>query len=423
MLFPTKSIGGLALSIFPLATVVFAGTYVDNLSFGHGRRIAPWGQNKIPGWQTVAEGHEAEIMSDRVVLTPPYPGNKRGALWAETAVTLPEWTVDLDFRASGEERGSGNFQLWYVKDGKDKVGTASIYTVGQFDGFALAIDAHGGRGGSVRGFLNDGTTDYKSHQSVDSLAFGRCDYAYRNLGRPSKIQIKHTSNSFEVLVDQRTCFKTNKVSLPPGNFLGISAASAENPDSFEVFKLAVSAPDPSSGNFGGGHRSYQAQYQPPGAQNGNPVGGNNIDLSALRNQIADLQSRLNSLTSTTERILSEMSGLSHRADDKHQELLRRAAGRDQLSSLDTRLQRVERLVEAVQKDVQRTQRHFDMLQDTVQKSHHGLLEHVQSTTNMILSSTPRMGLFIFFVLSFQLLLAGLYVWYKRRRANMPKKFL
>jgi mannose-binding lectin 1 len=34
-----------------------------------------------------------------------------------------------------------------------------------------------------------------------------------------------------------------------------------------------------------------------------------------------------------------------------------------------------------------------------------------------------MGFFIFLVIAFQVLLAVSYVVYKRRRANMPKKFL
>lgn len=34
-----------------------------------------------------------------------------------------------------------------------------------------------------------------------------------------------------------------------------------------------------------------------------------------------------------------------------------------------------------------------------------------------------MGFFITLIIVFQLLLAGSYVIYKRRRANMPKKFL
>lgn len=59
--------------------------------------------------------------------------------------------------------------------------------------------------------MNDGSIDYKNHHSVDSLAFGHCDLAYRNLGRPSSIQIKQEANSFEVVVDHRQCFFTDKV--------------------------------------------------------------------------------------------------------------------------------------------------------------------------------------------------------------------
>lgn len=42
---------------------------------------------------------------------------------------------------------------------------------------------------------------------------------------------------------------------------------------------------------------------------------------------------------------------------------------------------------------------------------------------MITASSPRMGFFLFLVIAFQVLLVVSYVVYKRRRANMPKKFL
>lgn len=42
---------------------------------------------------------------------------------------------------------------------------------------------------------------------------------------------------------------------------------------------------------------------------------------------------------------------------------------------------------------------------------------------VVTASTPRMGFFIFAIIAFQLLLVGAYIVYKRRRANMPKKFL
>jgi mannose-binding lectin 1 len=59
--------------------------------------------------------------------------------------------------------------------------------------------------------MNDGTIDFKNHHSVDSLAFGHCDFAYRNLGRPSTIQIKQGPGKFEVIIENRPCFSTDKV--------------------------------------------------------------------------------------------------------------------------------------------------------------------------------------------------------------------
>ena len=59
--------------------------------------------------------------------------------------------------------------------------------------------------------MNDGTLDYKNYPSVDSLAFGHCDYSYRNLGRPTKLQIKQEGSIFEFIVDNKLCFSTDKV--------------------------------------------------------------------------------------------------------------------------------------------------------------------------------------------------------------------
>lgn len=42
---------------------------------------------------------------------------------------------------------------------------------------------------------------------------------------------------------------------------------------------------------------------------------------------------------------------------------------------------------------------------------------------MINAATPRMGLFITLVILFQLTLAAAYIIYKRRKNNIPKKFL
>ena len=62
--------------------------------------------------------------------------------------------------------------------------------------------------------MNDGTLDYKNYHSVDSLAFGHCDYSYRNLGRPSKLQVKQEAGMFEVKIDDKLCFASDKVDQP-----------------------------------------------------------------------------------------------------------------------------------------------------------------------------------------------------------------
>ena len=61
------------------------------------------------------------------------------------SVAQSEWSVEFEFRATGPERGSGNIQLWYTKDGPTGHPTSSIYTVGHFDGVVLVIDSYGGK--------------------------------------------------------------------------------------------------------------------------------------------------------------------------------------------------------------------------------------------------------------------------------------
>lgn len=56
-----------------------------------------------------------------------------------------DWSADVEFRATGPERGGGNLQIWYAKDGQAVVGTSSIYTVQKFEGLVLVIDTYGGR--------------------------------------------------------------------------------------------------------------------------------------------------------------------------------------------------------------------------------------------------------------------------------------
>ncbi|KAL2819233.1 concanavalin A-like lectin/glucanase domain-containing protein [Aspergillus granulosus] len=411
----------ISTSTLLFTAVATAQRVIETSSFGHGAMVAP-NREGIPGWELGGEGYFPQILSNKVILTPPYPGNTRGFAWAQSPLSEPEWTAEIQFRATGVERAGGNLQLWYAKDGKSQVGSASIYTAGQWDGFALVVDTHSGKGGSIRGFLNDGTTDYRRHRSVDSLAFGHCDYSYRNLGRPSVIRVKHTNAVLEVTVDEKPCFSTDKVILPAGNTIGVTAATPENPDSFEVFRVVLETVTSGVKKAPPAQQQSNNQQAPPPQQPSSPQ----EQAGSINAQFVDLGSRIQLINHATNNILREVGNQANKLDTNQAELLQRLATKEQVAGLDVRLQRLEQILLSIQKDLEGKDYRdkFNQLHETLRSSHLSLTENIKDNLlSVITASTPRMGFFIFLVIAFQVLLAGAYIIYKRRRANMPKKFL
>ncbi|KAL8858479.1 MAG: hypothetical protein Q9178_004977 [Gyalolechia marmorata] len=334
-------------------------------------------------------------------------------------VPQSEWTAELEFRATGGDRGGGNLQIWYTKEGRPQVETPSIYTIGAFDGLALVVDMYGGKGGSIRGFMNDGSTDYKSHHAVDSLAFGHCDFSYRNLGRPSRVQIKQLAGSFEVGVNGKECFSTDKIKLPSGYYFGISAASADNPDSFEVYKFLTSTAPGITREL---PRRDPPTQQPPSAMNQGPPSDDQGSRHTASDaqfavQLTDLQTRLQTLSQSLDNVFREVQQLASKSETRHQDLANKATSNEQLSAMNKRIQSIENTLQGYSGQ-------FSSIQSILKDSHSTLNEGLsQHMTHIISTKTPRMSSFIVVVIVFQLLLAGCYVLYKRRRANGPKKYL
>ncbi|KAL8775393.1 MAG: hypothetical protein Q9209_000401 [Squamulea sp. 1 TL-2023] len=403
-----------------LAAALAYGQYIiESSSFGQGDRISP-NRFGIPHWHISGDGQTSpQLLSDKIVLTPPYPGNRRGAVWAETSVTHSEWTADLEFRATGGDRGGGNLQIWYTKEGRPQAETPSIYTVGAFDGLALVVDMYGGKGGSIRGFMNDGSTDYKSHHAVDSLAFGHCNFSYRNLGRPSHIQIKQLANTFEVAVDGRQCFSSDRVRLPPGYYFGISAASADTPDSFEVYKFVTSTAPGVTRELP--RRDHPAQQPPsgsnagfPNSEHGSPHASSDAQISV---KFTDLQNQIQALSQSLDSVLREIQQLASKSEARHQDLSHKAMSNEQLGTMDKRIQSIEHTLQGYSGQ-------FSNIQSSLKDSHSTLNEGLtQHMTHIISTKSPKMSSFVIVIILFQLLLAGSYVLYKRRRANGPKKYL
>ena len=329
------------ITLFLLAASAFGETLIESSSFGQNNRISPNGYG-IPGWHVSGVEQVPQMSSNKVILTPPDPGNVRGALWSESTVVQSEWTVELDFRASGPERGGGNLQIWHTKNGKDTVGTSSLYTVGNFEGMVLVLDQYGGKGGSIRGFLNDGGLDFRNHHAIDSLAFGHCDYAFRNLGRPSKMLVRQSATLFEVIIDSKICFSSDKIRIPSGYGFGLTAGSAETPDSFEVFKFQVFTPQEATREEPHRETPQQIQHQP------------DVQASSYQSseaQFEDLHNRLQTIAHAVEKLDAELGTLRGDSYIRHQEISRGLMTRETINTIASqsdKLDRIEKTVNAFQ---------------------------------------------------------------------------
>ncbi|EWC47033.1 hypothetical protein DRE_03795 [Drechslerella stenobrocha 248] len=406
-------------------------------SFGHSLPISPDGSS-IPHFEIV--GHP-EILSDRVILTPPHPGNQRAAIWSDHSSPSSDWELHVPFRASGGERAGGSLQIWYTYRGASATGTSTIYTAKPFEGLALVIDSQSGHG-SIRGFLNDGTTDYSIHHHPQSLAFGQCDVVYRNLGRPSDLKVVYKAGSgLKVVFDDHLCFETNKVTLPQGYRFGVSAASAENPDSFEVFALKLvdeseTHRDKAQQHDSNEHQRRRENQHKEAAEHHARMGHEQMkaekpkyeysdeDVKAFKNadaQFTDLHLRMQALThqlAEVQRVTGEIADRVGQVVDLISDIHGDGEYRHGLSlkSLDDKLHDIEQ----VARGLERTMHHEGRKIDQIRDHHENMPNHLKEA---ITTHGPRMGFSVSLLIVFQVMLVISYVVYKRRRSMAPKKYL
>ena len=399
-----------------------------------------------------------ELLSNKLILTPPAPGNYRGAVWSEKRLEHTDWIADVEFRATGPERGGGNLQIWLARDGAGQVGSSSIYTVGRFEGLALVVDTHGGYGsGMIRGFLNDGQTEYKA-TNVDQLSFGHCAFAYRNLGRPSQVKLRHSASGLRVEVDGTLCFESDQVRLPTGYQLGITAASADNPDSFEVFKLVVLTEDKNT------HANYQNQNQDqnphesrnphdgssqqavgggsgdgsskprivPDTPLGNGIPDENADkITSSKAQFADLHNRLQEVSHQLSGLYGVISQHGQVGEKRHEEtsvFLGEMKGRLTLLEKLDRFEQLEQKINNLERELQRSRndlgKNIRDAENAVKAFVSERQNHMQENMreNIKTHVTPGHTKLIVVIIVSQLVLAGAFIVYKRRKST-PKKYL
>lgn len=180
-------------------------------------------------------------------------------------------------------------------------------------------------------------------------------------------------------VDDKVCFQTPKVILPAGNFFGVTAATPDNPDSFELFKFVVTSGAQATAQLTGQTTQQQQQQIPIESRSTS----NNINLGSLD----DMNSRI-------QQISQEVSQIAQNINDRHQELLNKistgsvasssdSSSQDEarLNAMDERLRRIESILSDLQRDNagKDYRNEFTRLHKAIENSHHSLTEALQTS--------------------------------------------
>jgi mannose-binding lectin 1 len=176
-----------------------------------------------------------------------------------------------------------------------------------------------------------------------------------------------------------------QLALPAGNTFGITAATPENPDAFEVFKFIVRSSN--TGTIPVQQQQQQPQQQPLVERTANIQPDNS---RATNEQFTDLTARIQLVNQAANNIIQEMTNQASKTESKHAELLQRLATRDQMATLDTRLQRMEHTLQAIQRDLEGKdyRGQFNQLQETLRSSHKTLSDSLHGTVFDGMSPQP-----------------------------------
>ena len=181
--------------------------------------------------------------------------------------------------------------------------------------------------------------------------------------------------------------------MPSGYYFGVSAASPETPDSFELNKLVVSTPG-SPAAQGNQETANKPSNDPPAA----PVspGGNNpglpeegkIDYAAFMKgkspdaQYYELLNRMQSATHSINNVYKELVAVEKRLHDRHDEQATKepapAFPASQLNLMDERLLRIEKIVQQIQSEVEGRdyKEHLTNLQHSMREAQTTLLDNL-----------------------------------------------
>ena len=163
--------------------------------------------------------------------------------------------------------------------------------------------------------------------------------------------------------------------MPPDYYFGISAASADTPDSFEIYKLVTTTSSSIA-------REEPRRFQPPQQQQqqifqDTPA----AQYTSQDAQFADLHDKIQVMAHSLDNLFREVSKLAQNSEGRHQEISRNVMSADQLNAMDQRVQGIEKTVREYQGEFSRLHRIFE-------NSHSNMMQNLPAQMTESKSSTP-----------------------------------
>ena len=169
-------------------------------------------------------------------------------------------------------------------------------------------------------------------------------------------------------------FNSGQIKLPSDYYFGITAASADTPDTFEVYKFvtttssSVAREEPRRNQPPPPGQQDQQYQQPPAYQQAQqPADTQASQYASQSAQFEDLHNRLQTMAHAIENIQQAVSKLTGDSEGRHREISRNVMSADQLNAMDTRIQGIEKTVRDYQKE-------FSSLQAIFKDSHGNLMQ-------------------------------------------------
>jgi mannose-binding lectin 1 len=231
--------------------------------------------------------------------------------------------------------------------------------------------------------------------------------------------------------------------LPDGYHFGITAASAENPDSFEVFKFAVSTTNsntreeprgsgrsPPKGQQQQQQQQQQQHQEEPPKKMGSSQTLQDVLASTIKSQddqFTDLHNRIQDMSHHVNTIYEHLEYLESFSAKRHNEIMAKLVSLEDRTAHTVRtLENTERTVNAILRDVESKDMKdlMNQVHRAIDAGHQGLRADMPLALKQVVSSHgPSWITFLCIAVAVQIMVTGAYILYKKRRNGAPKKFL